>query len=156
MFYIGTIKKWLRDRGRNIFQYWDGSRWQFADPIVVGSRLEVEIPDYFELLELLSKRVPNVPSTSLKEEFISKQRDAGKRITLASRSIFNLKPMDENGVGVTESEVMSILAGYLKFMEVIARESQLFRNSQGVASGSPAVSPIEHSAESGIVEKASS
>ena len=40
MFFIDTLRRYLRDRGRKIFSFHDGARRRYADPVavVVGLR----------------------------------------------------------------------------------------------------------------------
>lgn len=151
MFFIGRIRRWYRDLGRRIFRFWDGAKFRYLDPVAVGTQLEKEYPNYQELLISLGRRASDAPPGPLREEITIQQRSAIKKLASLSRTVFAIKPVDENGDGLTDGESVNVITQYFLFMEQLARESQLFQNSQSVASESPADSHTDHSAVSGTV-----
>ena len=138
MFFIGTVRAWLREASRKIFQYHDGLQWKRADPIWIGGRLETVCPEYQDLLELLRSDLNEVPVGPLREDVIRQKKEASLKLATAARNIFGLYPLSETGKGgVTDGEAISVLTQYFVFMEEIARETELFRASSGVESASP-------------------
>jgi len=133
MFYIGTIKKWFMERGRNIFRVYHSGCWKYYDPVVVGTALEAVEPEYQELLFTISKKVSSMPPGAIRDDFFSKQKEAVLRLAEVSRKIFELAPLTKEGDGVTDGEAIAIVTRYFLFMEEVARDSQLFQNSQSVA-----------------------
>lgn len=133
MFFIGAVRRWARDRGRNIFRFRDGGRWRHADPVAVSARLEEAEPGYQDVLFTLSKKPGEIPPGPVRDDLTAKQRDAAKRLAAAARKTFDLKPLDDAGGGTTDGEAVGVLAAYLVFMEKLADDARLFPNSQGAA-----------------------
>ena len=64
---------------------------------------------------------------------LQQQKEAVLRLAEVSRKIFELAPLTKEGDGVTDGEAIAIVTRYFLFMEEVARDSQLFQNSQSVA-----------------------
>ena len=151
MFFIGTVRKWLWDRERCIFRYYDGSRTRYADPVEIGVRLEEIDPDYQDKLDLIARDAEKIPPGPARDDFRKSQIDAARKIADMTRKAFGISPLSSDGGGMSQGEVANVLAQYLIFMEGLARAARLFRDSQSAASGSPQDSPTERSADSGSV-----
>lgn len=150
MLFLSSIRRWWRDRGRNIFSYHDGSAWRYADPVAVGSALEADLPDYLEILDILAKRPADVPAGSLRKDLVDKQRESLVKLAATARKVFKIAPLDDKtGWGATDAQAIGVVTRYFVFMEGLARKAELFTDSPGPVSESPPVSPTTSSAESG-------
>jgi hypothetical protein len=113
---------------RGIFVFWDGSRWQRADPIIVSRTLE-EIPDFHPT------ETPNLLATS---DALEQLRVAGT-IANAVRIAFGIRPLSENGL--TELECLDL---YTRFTDYMTGQ----KKSIGLMPTSPPPTESERSEES--------
>lgn len=148
MFFLSRLRRWWTDRQRNIFYYRDGTRTRRADPVRVGTRLEALLPDYVDLLTVLRTRPETIPAGPMREEARAQQRDAVQRLVNAAREVFELAPLSESA-GVTDAEAVATITAYYLFMEQLAGEAELFPDSPGQESPSPADSPTGPLPDSG-------
>ena len=74
MFFLTSLRRWWRDRGRNIFSYYDGIKTRYADPVAIGTALERECPHYQELLDVIDKKTADVPPGPVRDSLIDQQR----------------------------------------------------------------------------------
>ncbi len=156
MFFLDSLRRWWINRHRNIFRYWDGSRNRYADPVVIGTKLEEFDPDYQDKLNLIAESPSKIPPGNIRDEMVKKQKEAMQHLAKMSRSVFGVPPMDDKtGIGATDGECIRIIAGYFLFMEGLARSAKLFPDSQRSVSDSPADSLIPSSAESGTAASTS-
>lgn len=145
MLFLGRIAHWFRDRHRNIFLFWDGTRWRRADPLAVGTRLEEVCPDYLALLETIAGQATSAPPGALRDDLLSQQKGAAKKLASAAQQVFGLTPLDDTK-GVTGAEAIGVLTRYFLFMEELAAAAELFPDSRGPASDSRPDSATEPSA----------
>lgn len=128
MLFLSRIRRFFYDRQRNIFRYYDGSRWRRADPLVVGMKLEELCPEYLDLLELIGKDPLTAPVGPVRTDLITQQKEAAKKIAEVSRTVFNVTPLSDTD-GLTGPEAIGVLTNYFLFMEKIAEGANLFHNS---------------------------
>lgn len=133
MFFLGSVRRWLRDRHRNIFRFWDGARYRYADPVAIGTRLEELDPDYQDLLDVLAKKPLDLPVGPVRDDLVKRQHEAIKKLADLARRTFDIPPLSETGEGMSLGECVGVVVRYFVFMEGLARESALFRDSQSVA-----------------------
>lgn len=132
MFFLGRIKRWLTDQQRNIFHYHDGTTWRRADPVLVGRKIEEELPDYLSLFQTIGKDASKVPPGPLAESLRSSKNQAADKLTKVAYSVFGLKPLGTDE-GVTEAEALSVMVQYLVFMTELATAAAVFPTSPEVA-----------------------
>jgi hypothetical protein len=137
MLFFGTVAAWARNRGRNIFRYYDGTRWVRADPVVIGNRIEEFLPKYVDLLDLLRKDAAAAPVGPVRTDLVRQQREAMKAIAKGARDVFDLPELGKIRGGVTDPEAIAILTRYHLYMERLAHEAELFMRSESVTAPSP-------------------
>ena len=130
MFFLSRIANYFHNRARQIFIFHDGERWRRADPLVVGTRLEELCPDYQELLDLIAKDTTLAPVGAVRDDLLKRKKDAALKLDAVARDLFGLKPLTDTG-GVTGGEAIGVLTQYFLFMEVLAREANVFPVSPG-------------------------
>lgn len=134
MFFVRTIGRWFRDRARNLFHYHDGSGWRRGDPVLLGTRLEAVCPDYQSLLDTLATDPNKTPPGPLRDAVIGQRKDAAVKLASVAREVFRLAPLCETGPGgVSEAEAIGVIASFFLFMQRLAEDAELFRDSPGVA-----------------------
>ena len=96
---LDFIRRWLFNRSRFIFHYWNGSRTVKADPLVVWRTLQ-QTEDYseddFRLLKV----------DALRQELTSK-------IAGIVRQVFSIKLPDEGGL--TELECLDLIRRFIEY-----------------------------------------
>jgi hypothetical protein len=120
---------WLfgRARGRLIFRYHDGMRKRRADPIVIDRALKAACPDLDSLTVLLKPLPADLPG-GLPEMF-RKQAEANAEKALATivaavRAAFGVKPLGDDGSGLTEGECLDLLADFREFVNDLAEAAR--------------------------------
>jgi hypothetical protein len=137
MFFLERIRRWWRDRSRCIFQFHDGIRTRYADPVAVGTALELELPDYQKLLDTLAQKPDELPPGPLRAEILTQQHDTIKKLAAVARVVFKLAPVDDSsGWGATQAEAVRVIMRYFMFMQQLARDAELFPDSPGLESAS--------------------
>jgi hypothetical protein len=130
MFFVQTIRRWLRDRARNIFKYHDGVRTRYADPVAAGTDLETALPKIQEILDTLARSPSEIPPGAMRDDLVNQQRDSIKQLALAARKVFKLSPLDdETGWGATDAQAVGVVIRYFQYMGRLARDAELFANS---------------------------
>lgn len=132
MFYLGRLRRWWRDRQRHIFWYHDGTRWHRADPLVIGTRLEIECPRYLDFLEMLGKNVEDAPVGPVRKDLLRQKKECAEELVNVARKIFNLKPLDDAG-GMTGPECIGQITRYFMYMQELATAAEVFVNSPAAA-----------------------
>lgn len=157
MFFFGTIAEWMRNRRRNIFRFHDGFGWRNCDPVAAGNRLEEVCPDYAGLLATLAEDPRKAPPGPLRQSILDQQRASARDLAAVARKVFDLLPLSEKGRGgVTDAEAVNVIASYLRFMERLAGDAELFRNWPDAGSPSRPASTTGPSADSGTAGSSSS
>lgn len=148
MFFLNRIRRWLSDRQRQIFYYRDGSGWRRGDPVCIGTHLERICPDYQGQLLILRQQIGEIPAGPMRDDALAQQKAAVEKLVTAARAVFGLQPLTQTD-GVTDAEAVATLTAYFLFMEQLAGEAELFRDSPGLGSPSPAAFPTASSPDSG-------
>lgn len=125
MFFLGRIRRWFRDLGRNIFYYHDGVRSRRGDPYAIGQRLETEFPSYAEQLSVLAKDESVAPPGPIRENLLAQKKEAVAKLIVAARTVFNLEPLTDDA-GVSDPEALAVLVSFFRFMEGLAVEAGPF------------------------------
>lgn len=146
---IGRVRRWWRDRGRNIFTYWDGYTWVRSDPIEVGKRLEMVCPHFQRLLDTIDKRSNDIPPGPVRRDLVKQQENAIDELAMVSIKVFNLAPLGQTEGGLTRGERVAVIGRYFSFMEGLAQQSELFPTWLEGVLASPLASVLEPCAASG-------
>lgn len=139
MLFLGRVKRFFRERARNIFTFFDGEKWCRADPLMVGIKLEEVCPDLQDKLDLISKNASEAPVGPVRADLQKQQRVALLELDKIARSVFGLKPRPEDltvtlpdGV-LSVGEAVGVLGRYWSYMHALAEEAEVFRNSLATA-----------------------
>lgn len=139
MFFIETVRNWLRERSRTIFRYYDGKSHRRVDPIRIASAIERECPKYAEHLESLRINLKEIPPGPLMQETVAQQKASRDELIRAARVVFGMTELTDGG-GATDAEAVVVLGEFLRFMEQLAEDAELFRDSPGPGAASPPAS----------------
>ena len=130
------LKKRLALRRRNIFGYFDGQRWRYADPVVLDRYLANECPNWKTLITFLTIPDMKLPENLMKNA-IADQANALKSLVETARKIFKLNPLDESGHGLTESESISVFADFVSYTGRLVDDASFLLNSPAPAAAFP-------------------
>lgn len=105
--FLQSIKrKWLRGR-KQIFQFWDGQSWRYADPMVIVRGLQDHPTFNWE-------RDPVLVSTG--------DLSALKVCADAVRDVFGVTPFDgSTGKGLTEGECLGLLSEFSAYLGAVKK-----------------------------------
>ena len=96
---FNLLKRWLFNRSRYVFKFWNGHRTVYADPMVLWRALQ-QNEDYreddFKLMKV----------DALREKIIGK-------VAGVTRSVFGVGTVEERGL--TELECLDLLKAYLLY-----------------------------------------
>lgn len=122
-----------RNRGRDVFRFYDGRRWREIDPFI-PARVLFSHPkfDWDETLVLLT--MPRVKP----------QLETAAVIVQAVQDAFKVKPFDQGGL--TELEAIDLLYDFRDYLGNVKKNGSLFPTSQPAMGGTPsqATSQIEN------------
>ena len=152
MFFFNRLRRWAYNQQRLIFKFWDGDRVRYADPVLVGAALEAAEPEYADLLVTVTRDLSMLPA-AVADDARQKRDRAVERLAAAACKALGVKPLAPDGTGVTQAEAVNLVTDYFLYMEELARDARLFRDSQRRESGSPVGSRTESSAASGTTAK---
>lgn len=94
---LDKFRKWVHDRNRYVYRFWDGSRTRVADPLASWRDLEAHEDFRMDDLKLLT-----IPSL---------MPEKCRSLAKAYRDVFKVKPVEEGGL--TEVECVHNLQDYL-------------------------------------------
>lgn len=151
MLFLGTVRRWWRDRSRHIFHFHDGAGWRRADPVAVGQALEQACPDYQALFDTLAQDLGKLPPGPIRDSVRDQQRAATRELAALAYRVLEIPALAPagGGVGLTRAEVIAVLARYILFMERLAGDVAPFVTSPGAESPSRPAAGTEPSAASG-------
>ena len=117
---INALRRFFRNRGRQIFRYWDGSRIRYADPIVVW-RAFLAHPD-FEIE---------------RDSALIDLNEAGAwvRCIAATRAALGIA-LPENG-GLTENETYARFQDFCTFAAALKKNINHWPTTSAVTGGIP-------------------
>ncbi len=96
---LNFFKRWLFNRSRYVFKFWNGHRTVLADPMVIWRTLQSNEDfreDDFKLMKV----------EALREKIIGK-------VAGITREVFELKPLHEGGL--TELECLDLLKAFMMY-----------------------------------------
>ena len=96
---INLILRWLFNRNRYVFKFWNGHRTVYADPMVLWRSLQQHEDfreDDFKLMKV----------DALREKIIGK-------VAGVTRSVFGVKTVEERGL--TELECLDLLKSFIAY-----------------------------------------
>lgn len=113
---FGWLFGWLFRPTRNIFRYHDGTRSRAIDPLVAWRRMW-EHPTCNPEKDI-------EPATGLTSDGtpIPFDQAAQDRVIAMARDMFDLKPFNENGTGLTIDETQGLLFQFMLFMNAIKKK----------------------------------
>lgn len=123
---------WLGRRTREIFRFWDGRRWRYADPLAVARALENN-----ERFDWTTH--PALTATG--------DLDALKVTADAVREAFAL-PLFDGRHGLTEGECLSLLADFTDYLDSLKKNTSP-SPMWPVSTASDDPSPTKSSSDSG-------
>ncbi len=136
MFFLSTLRDWLFRRRRDVFTYWDGSKWRRGDPIRIGTKLDEVCPTYIELLRDVVHDVSKDPVGPFRDEAVKAKGTAARMLATAALKVFDLKPLTDTD-GLTDGEALGVLTEFFVFMEGVAAEAKVFTTSSSPTASSP-------------------
>ena len=125
--------RWQSER-RKIFFYRAGSKACRIDPITAVRLLQEAEPKWEQLLGTISHTIPDILGPADRERAESARTAAVTRMVEAGRKVFDLKPLTNDGRGVTEAEVFGTVTAFVMFMGRLAAAAAPFSPSPGRAS----------------------
>ncbi len=139
MLFFGRMKRFFRERARNIFSYFDGEKWCRADPLMIGIKLEEVCPDLQDKLDLIAKDANEAPVGPVRSDLKMRQYTALFELEKISRTVFGLKPRPDDlsvklpdGV-LSVAEAVGVLGKFWSFMHQLAEDAEVFRASLATA-----------------------
>ena len=111
------FRKWIQNRNRAIFHYWDGSKYRTIDPMVAYRELDLHSEFDWETHPLLIDPPEGESAdTRLSVEAMGITADA-------VRTAFHV-PLYEDGRGLTEGELVNLLTEYAEWMNALKKNTR--------------------------------
>lgn len=130
---LNWFKNWLTRRKRCVFSYFDGHAWRQADPYVVWVALLED-----EVMEM-EIDIPAMDRGDI---------DSTRKVVGAVMRAFNLQPMGAGGSGVTFAECRALLARFLRYAQLLKKNSDLTLMLSATSDGTPSMDPSPKSDDS--------
>jgi|688.fasta_scaffold183078_3 hypothetical protein len=111
---LNLFKRWLFNRSRYVFKFWNGHRTAVADPMVIWRALQSN-EDFREDDFKLMKR------EELRDKIIGK-------VAGITREVFELKPVHEGGL--TELECLDLLKAFMLYSGFQKKSGEQMQTSQ--------------------------
>ncbi len=141
---FGWLRRWRMRRAREIFVYWDGLRWRYADPIRLDKKLVEICPEWKDAVSVLFSKLDQLPleiaPIEQRQIALKRKQSAVELLTKKSVELFDLKELDDNGHGLTQDKCLMVLADFVAFANELVEEARPFPNSLEFAGPSPAES----------------
>lgn len=147
---------------RGLFAYHDGRHKRLGDPLEIDARLRHHGGDHWaDLLSVLSAAETPVPAGSKFAQVVAAQQEEAVRgLAELSRKAFALRPLTDDGRGLSVAESLNVLAAYLSFLASLkerwgplpnlpARPASPSPEGPGTGEWSPSGSPSPESAGAG-------
>lgn len=103
---IKSLNPFTPQAKRNIFRYWDGKKWKFADPMVLVREL-YEHPKFNFDKHWVGVVQGNPVDIGITAECV--------------RDVFHVDKLDDNGNGMNESECVFLLSSFCEFNEELKK-----------------------------------
>ena len=114
---INLFKRWLFNRSRYVFKFWNGHRTVYADPMVVWRSLQQNEDfreDDFKLMKV----------DALREKIIGK-------VAGVTRSVFGVGTVEERGL--TELECLDLLKAFILYSGVQKKSGEQMQTLPSIA-----------------------
>lgn len=111
---FNLLKRWLFNRSRYVFKFWNGHRTVYADPMVLWRALQQHEDfreDDFKLMKV----------DALREKIIGK-------VSCVTRSVFRVGTVEERGL--TELECLDLLKSFIAYSGFQKKSGDLNLSSQ--------------------------
>jgi len=111
---FNLLKRWLFNRSRYVFKFWNGHRTVYADPMVLWRALQQHEDfreDDFKLMKV----------DALREKIIGK-------VACVTRSVFGVGTVEERGL--TELECLDLLKSFIAYSGFQKKSGDLNLSSQ--------------------------
>lgn len=111
--WIPFLSRWLFNRSRKIFRFNDGRRVRAVDPVAAALALK-EHPTY------------------LRKHLFDSMRgdvDAQRIVAQAACDVFDVKPLDANGRGLSMTERIELVMGFDLYLSALKKNSVAFPTS---------------------------
>jgi len=111
---FNLLKRWLFNRSRYVFKFWNGHRTVYADPMVLWRALQQHEDfreDDFKLMKV----------DALREKIIGK-------VSCVTRSVFGVGTVEERGL--TELECLDLLKSFIAYSGFQKKSGDLNLSSQ--------------------------
>jgi hypothetical protein len=123
---------------RRIFEYFDGKRTIKADPMAIERRFFAAIPpgdnvdnvfrDAFIKLTDLNEESRAITQSQIIEP-------AWEKLIVAGRAAFRVAELDEDGVGLTESETIDLIENYFSWRDGLKKKDEPTPNGSEPSDG---------------------
>lgn len=123
---------------RAIFQFHDGARDRWIDPVEAWSKMEDHCKgDWTDLLRTLRMKLPAAPPDTdvgtIERDFATKQSQAAQQLAAAVSEAFEvpaLSDADGTPTGMTRSERIALAARFESYLAGVAERARPFATSQ--------------------------
>jgi hypothetical protein len=125
--------RFFSNRSRRIFRYWNGTKWIWADPIVLQREIDKAGGDNWTANLDILRAATSFDSSKLGPALLKEQSKAVEEAVAAIvgivRKSFDAPAIDSSGKGVTEAECVNMLAQFTNWMSEAEIDARPFRNS---------------------------
>jgi hypothetical protein len=104
----------MSETERRIFRFFDGSDHRLADPLELMRKLRRH-PCDFDKVEAMRKDAPN---DDLADE-------SWLELVAAIRDVFEVKPLDQDGRGLTEGETYDLLNDFGEYLDTLKKNTSV-------------------------------
>ena len=144
--------RWLKSligTNRQIFHYFDGHQWRYADPIVIDRAMSEALPGWGKILKLL--QIPEVEGgipPELAGKTIETQTESLKKIEAMVRKAFEVEPIGKDGRGLSVIGCLDLLNNFIAYGGELVDAAGPLSQSPGHSEASPAGPASANSADS--------
>lgn len=110
------VSRWLINRRRKIFKYWDGVKWQYTDPLKVWRAIMTH---------------PTFDPESTGPAFDRGDEEAWKTVLGISQDVFHVVPFVKPGqLGLTEQETILVFKRFLVYCDDLKKSIRTIPTTQ--------------------------
>lgn len=124
---LNLVRGWLssrRESGRDIFQYWDGKRKRGIDPLHAYRSLLAHPTFDWEVHPGLIDEIDSDDAHTRNMAI-----EASEVTVQAVRDVFGVNPWTDNSPGLTESEMIGLLIGFVDYLVGVKKNSSHTRTT---------------------------
>jgi hypothetical protein len=126
-----------KPKDRQIYEFNDGTTDRVVDPIEVATKLnavaEIDIDKGQEILQAFSKQTISDKPTDFERQQTKEALDVSAQMADAIRKAFDIPPfakIDGKIVGLTQTELLTLLADFSDFLDQIKKKQEQQATSQ--------------------------